>query len=191
MLNRFLLASQMPGLFILEIQPELPMAAAAKKIIEFSMQIISFLISQGADIIVAACNTSSANALPVIKNDFDLPIIGPIESGACLAVKMTRNGKIGLIATERTVASKAFNLAVTKVLAKGVLPLVDEKGASWKKGEKPVSLVRSQACPLFVPLIEAGLADSIQARNIAKLYLAPLKEADVDTILWVVRIIHF
>ncbi|ADY56857.1 glutamate racemase [Syntrophobotulus glycolicus DSM 8271] len=154
-----------------------------EEIIAFSSQIIPFLISQGADIIVAACNTSSANALPVIKKDFDLPIIGPIESGACLAVKMTRNGKIGLLATERTVASEAFHLAVTKVLTKGVRPLAEKSGASGQSGEKPISLVKSQACPLFVPLIEAGLADSDQARNIVGMYLAPLTEAGVDTII--------
>lgn len=154
-----------------------------EELIEFGTQSISFLISQGAEIIVAACNTSSANALPVLRQRFDLPIIGTIDSGASLAVKMTVNGRIGLIATERTVNSNAFNLAVAKALARGVMPENRETLKAWKKGERPISLVKAQACPLFVPLVEAGLAGSAEAEGIARTYLSCLKEAEVDTII--------
>jgi len=154
-----------------------------EELIEFGQQSISFLINQGAEIIVVACNTSSANALPALYKRFDLPLIGTIEAGASLAIKMTVNGKIGMIGTERTVLSNAFGQAIDEALAKGVYPEKREARDALLDGNLQVSLVKAQACPLFVPLVEAGLAGSVEAEEIAKNYLLSLKEAGVDTII--------
>jgi len=153
-----------------------------EELTRFGEEIISFLISQGAEAIVVACNTSSATALPVLREKFKIPLIGTIEAGARMAVRMTRNGRIGLIATEATVRSRAYVTAVSQVLAKGILPQEPLRSA-WKRGVQPIAVVRSQACPLFVPLVEAGLANSAEAKGIAKTYLAPLMEAGVDTVI--------
>lgn len=154
-----------------------------EELIGFGEEIITFLISQGAEVIVVACNTSSAIALPVLQERFDIPILGIIEPGARLAVEKTLGGRIGLIATEATVRSKAYALAVSRALAKGTVPHDLKTKAAWQNGEEPIALVRAQACPLFVPLVEAGLANSAEARGIAKTYLGPLKIARVDTLI--------
>lgn len=154
-----------------------------EELISFGEEIITFLISQGAEAIVVACNTSSAISLSVLQERFDIPIIGLIEPGARLAVEKTLGGKIGLIATEGTVRSKAYTLAVSKALSKGIVPNDPVLKAAWQSGDQPISLVRAQACPLFVPLVEAGLANSAEARGIARTYLEPLKKAGIDTLI--------
>lgn len=154
-----------------------------EELIRFGEEIITFLISQGAEAIVVACNTSSANAVPVLKDHFDIPLIGTIEPGARLAVKMTRNGKIGVIATEATIRSKAYSSAISRVLSKGVLPEESELGEAWQHGEQQISLVKAQSCPLFVPLVEAGLSKSPEARGIARTYLATIRGAKVDALI--------
>lgn len=154
-----------------------------EELIRFGEEIITFLIGQGAEAIVVACNTSSANALPVLKDHFDIPLIGTIEPGASSAVRETRNGKIGLIATEATVRSKAYSSAISRVLSKGVLPENRELRYAWQQGEQPIGLAKAQACPLFVPLVEAGLSKSPEARGIARTYLASIQEAEVDALI--------
>lgn len=154
-----------------------------EELIRFGEEIVTFLISQGVEAIVVACNTSSSTALSTLKEHFDIPIIGTIEPGARLAVNKTKSGKIGLIATETTVRSRAYNKAVSKVLAKGILPENSALKEAWQRGEQPIGLVKAQGCPLFVPLVEAGLANSTEARAIAKTYLAPLQAQDVDAII--------
>ena len=154
-----------------------------EELIRFGEEIVTFLIGQGAEVIVVACNTSSATALPVLRERFDIPMIGMVEPGARLAVKKTIAGRIGLIATETTVRSKAYSSGVSRALAKGSLPEDAELRGAWQQGEQAISVVRAQGCPLFVPLIEAGLANSAEARGIAKTYLAPLKDAGVDALI--------
>lgn len=154
-----------------------------EELIRFGEESIAFLIAQGAEVIVVACNSSSATALPFLREQFDIPMLGMIEPGARLAVKKTIAGRIGLIATETTVRSKAYASGVSRALAKGILPedLVLRK--AWQQGEQDIALVKAQGCPLFVPLVEAGLANSAQARGIAQTYLKPLKEAGVDALI--------
>ena len=154
-----------------------------EELIRFGEEIIAFLIGQGAEVIVVACNTSSATALPALRERFNIPMIGMIEPGARLAVEKTIDGRIGLIATETTVRSKAYSTEVSRALSKGTFPedlvLLD----AWQQGEKAIALVKAQSCPLFVPLIEAGLANSAEARGIARTYLAPLQAACIDVLI--------
>ena len=154
-----------------------------EELIRFGEESVTFLIGQGAEVIVVACNTSSATALPVLRERFDIPMIGMVEPGARLAVKKTIAGRIGLIATETTVRSKAYSSEVSRALAKGSVPEDLELREAWQQGEQAIALVKAQGCPLFVPLIEAGLANSPEARGIARTYLAPLQAAGVDTLI--------
>jgi Glutamate racemase len=154
-----------------------------EELIRFGEEIVTFLIGQGAEAIVVACNTSSATALPVLRERFDIPMIGMVEPGARLAVEKTIAGRIGLIATETTVRSKAYSTGVSRALAKGILPENAELRGAWQHGEQAISVVKAQGCPLFVPLIEAGLANSVEARGIARTYLLPLKDAGVDALI--------
>lgn len=154
-----------------------------EELIHFGEEIVTFLIGQGAEVIVAACNTSSATALPFLRERFDIPMIGMIEPGARLAVEKTIAGRIGLIATETTVRSKAYSSGVSRALAKGSLPKFSVLREAWQHGDQPIALVKAQGCPLFVPLIEAGLSRSTEARAIAKTYLAPLQAAGIDTLI--------
>ncbi|KLU64331.1 glutamate racemase [Desulfosporosinus acididurans] len=154
-----------------------------EELIRFGEESVSFLIGQGAEAIVVACNTSSATALPTLRERFDIPMIGMIDPGARLAVKKTIAGRIGLIATETTVRSKAYSLGVSRALARGSVPENEVLRSAWQHGEQAIALVKAQGCPLFVPLIEAGLADSWQARGIAKTYLAPLQSSGVDALI--------
>ena len=154
-----------------------------EELIRFGEEIVTFLIGQGAEVIVVACNTSSATALPVLRERFDIPMIGMVEPGARLAVEKTIAGKIGLIATETTVRSKAYASGVSRALAKGIVPDDLVLREAWKQGEQAITLVKAQSCPLFVPIIEAGLANSAEARGIARTYLAPLQSAGVDALI--------
>jgi glutamate racemase len=154
-----------------------------EELIRFGEESVTFLIGQGAEVIVVACNTSSATALPVLRERFNVPMIGMVDPGARLAVEKTIAGRIGLIATETTVRSKAYSSGVSRALARGSLPEDAELRQAWQQGEQAIALVKAQGCPLFVPLIEAGLANSSEAQGIAKTYLAPLQSAGVDALI--------
>ena len=106
-------------------------------IIKFSRQIVRFLKTQQVKAIVVACNSASAYALEVLEQEADIPIIGVIRSGARAAIDATKNGKIGVIATEATIGSGIYNR------------YIKENDAN--------AAVLGKACPLFVPLVEEGL----------------------------------
>jgi len=129
----------------------------------YAIEASEFLVSKGVKLLVVACNTASAVALPALKARFDVPVVGVIEPGARRALKVTRNRHIGVIGTEGTVKSEAYTRA---------LQLLD-----------PAVVVRSAPCPLFVPLAEEGWAEHEVARLAAQEYLAPLVDARIDTLV--------
>ena len=132
-------------------------------IIKFSRQIVRFLKTQQVKAIVVACNSASAYALEVLEQEADIPIIGVIRSGARAAIDATKNGKIGVIATEATIGSGIYNR------------YIKENDAN--------AAVLGKACPLFVPLVEEGwLKDSVTI-EVAKRYLEPLLDQDIDTLI--------
>ncbi|MGB9792222.1 MAG: glutamate racemase [Thermacetogeniaceae bacterium] len=134
-----------------------------EELIAFGEGIVSFLLQFRVKAIVAACNTSSSISLPYLKKKFQVPILGVLEPGVRAALSVTRNKRVGVIATAATVNSGAYPRAFAS--------------------QAPDVKVFVQACPLFVPLVEAGLADSPEARKAAMEYLAPLKEAGIDTLV--------
>ena len=121
---------------------------------------IDFLLARGVKAVVVACNTASALALDEL--DVSVPVWGVVEPGAATAVAATR-GCVGVIATESTIRSDAYGRAIRRL--------------------DPEIEVLSQACPLFVPLVEEGWNDDEISRQIAERYLQPLLAAEIDTLV--------
>ena len=132
-------------------------------IIRYSKENTEFLLAKGIKMLVVACNTSSAVALDAIASDTMVPVIGVIEPGARAAVKASRNGKIGVIGTEATIASGAYTRAIQRL------------------GRK--SEIYTRACPLLVPLAEEGWIDNEVAERTVAHYLESLKQSGIDTLL--------
>lgn len=130
---------------------------------KYAFQNTRFLLSQGVKAVVIACNTASATSLEDVKAHFDVPVFGVIEPGALAAVNASKNKKVGIIGTERTILSGAYEKAI-----KALDPFIE---------------IKSTPCPLFVPLVEEGWADTEVAYMVAKEYLKPLKESGVDTLV--------
>lgn len=130
---------------------------------KFSFQNTRFLISKNVKAIVIACNTASAFSIESVRDNFKIPVIGVIEPGARAAARETINGKIGIIGTEGTIASRAYEKSIKKV--------------------SPEAEIFAFPCPLFVPLVEEGWAGSKVSYLVAEEYLAPLKKAGVDTLV--------
>ena len=135
-------------------------------IIKYSLQDMMFLKEQDVKMIVIACNTASTHAYNVLSKVCDVPVVEVVVPGAKAAVKATKNGKIGIIATRATVDSGVYESAVREC-GKDI----------------PGLEVISQACPLFVSLAEEGWWDDEVAYLTASRYLEPLKAAGVDTVV--------
>ncbi len=129
----------------------------------FSRQIVRFLQTHQVKTIVVACNTASAYALEELEKECDIPIIGVVKPGAKVASEVTRNGKIGVIATEATIGSQIYSKYI-------------------KQLNKDVTIY-GKACPLFVPLVEEGLWQDPVTDEIAKRYLTELIDIDIDTLI--------
>ena len=129
----------------------------------YSREIVTYLQEQGVKAVVVACNTATAHALPELRAEFPLPVVGVVEPGASAAVQASRRGEIGVIGTAGTVRSGAYERAIRAL--------------------DPALHVTARACPLFVPLVEEGWLDTEPTRLIAREYLAPLAAAHVDTLV--------
>lgn len=132
-------------------------------IIRYTKDDINFLLGHNIKIIIAACGTASSVALPAIENDYGVKVIGVLEPTCYAAVHATRNGKIGVIGTAGTVKSGKYDQII-------------------KSFSSDVQ-VFSNPCPMFVPIVENGYANSEVARIVAKDYLTPLKNEGVDTLI--------
>ena len=132
-------------------------------IARFSSEVARFLAKRGIKLLVVACNTSSAWALPAIRKVVKIPVIGVIEPGARGAVGVSRGGRIGIIGTEATVKSGAYEKAI-KALSRS-------------------ARTTAAACPLFVPLVEEGWWSGEIVESVVRKYTAPLKKARVDTVI--------
>ncbi|HEX6651090.1 MAG TPA: glutamate racemase [Pyrinomonadaceae bacterium] len=118
----------------------------------YAVENSKFLEAHGIKLLVVACNTASALALPAIRRAIKVPVIGVIEPGSRAAVEVAQGGNIGVIATEATIQSGAYAKAINAMGATG--------------------RVLERACPLFVSLAEEGWANSDVARAIAREYLS-------------------
>ena len=136
---------------------------SADTVSRYAVQAAEHLIGRGIQMLVIACNTATAAALPLLRERFSIPILGVIEPGAEAAVRATRSGLIGVIATEGTIRSRAYTQAI-QALSSSVR-------------------VTEVACPLFVALAEEGWANTHVAREVAEVYLEPLIDAGIDTLV--------
>ncbi len=130
----------------------------------FGDQISEFLMAKGVKAIVVACNTSSSVSLDHLLEKYpSIPFIGVIEPGITASLEVTKNSKIGVIATQATINSEAHKkLLLTR---------------------KPDIEVYTMACPKFVPLVEKGETEGPEAKKAALEYLTPFKEAGIDTLI--------
>ncbi len=129
----------------------------------YAFECADFLLGQGVKLLIIACNTASAIALDSIKVSVTMPTVGVIEPGALAAVKVTKNKRVGVIGTDGTIRSNAYNKAI------GAL--------------EDSIIVSTAACPLFVPLVEEGWADTEVAEMTARIYLKGLVDKGIDTLV--------
>ena len=129
----------------------------------YSREISAFLLEQGVKAIVVACNTATAHALPALRDELEVPVIGVVEPGARAAVRATRTGHIGVIGTAGTIRSEAYVRAI--------------------RAENPDVRVTALACPLFVPIVEEGWTNHEATHLIAEEYLAPFVKDPIDTLV--------
>lgn len=136
---------------------------SASTIRRYSTEAADFLVARGVKAIVVACNTASAHALAVIGERARVPVIGVVEPGARRAATDSPSGRIGVIGTQGTIESGAYESAIR----------------SWR----PEAEIVAAPCPLFVPLVEEGWTAGEVARLTAEHYLRPLLDRGIDTLV--------
>jgi len=142
----------------------LPYGSKSRETIQrFSLEIASFLMTHHIKMLVVACNTASSFALDVLSKTLPIAVIGVVTPGASAALKTTRNNRVAVIGTTGTIASGAYQKALLR--------------------RAKQCTIFAQACPLFVPLVEEGWIASRVARDVARIYLAPLKGKNIDTLI--------
>jgi len=129
----------------------------------FALEMIEFLQHQEIKMVVVACNSATAAGLPYYQQVCEQPVLGVIEPGVRAALDYSQNHRIGVIGTEGTISSSEY-----------------EKALKQKNGSLHVV---SQACPLFVLLVENNLVETPEARKVAHEYLDPMLSEDIDTLI--------
>lgn len=141
-----------------------PYGGKSRKTVErYSIEIGGLLLAEQSKVIVVACNTASALAVPRMKQIFNVPVQGVVAPGAEAAVRATRNGRIGVIGTRATISSGAYEHAIHAL--------------------NPSASVFSAPCPLLVPLIEEGMFDDPITDQVIARYLTPLLAKGIDTLV--------
>src|SRR3989344_1235206 len=138
----------------------------------YSKEAADFLLSKGADLIVAACHTVSALAGDDLRQNLSVPFFDVIESLAESILKTSKNGRIGVIGTKSTIKSLVHQ-------KKYKLWFVEHKNKLAFKNLE----ISEIACPLFVPLIEEGFANRPETKKIIRYYLRDLKLKNIDTLV--------
>lgn len=136
-----------------------------RTIIKYAREDVAFLRSFDIKCVLAACGTVSTNGLEEVAASLDIPVWGVVGAAARAAVRETKTGRIGIIGTGASIKSGAYERVISSLL--------------------PGAVLTARACPLFVPLVENGRTakDDPVLRLVAEEYLAPLREAQVDTLI--------
>jgi glutamate racemase len=132
----------------------------------YAREDIAFLLEHNAKILIAACNTVSAAALPELADQYDVPVMGVVEQGAQAVLEVCDNHpapRIGVIGTETTIHSDAYLRAISR--------------------RSPKATVLQKACPLFVPLIEEGWTDHDVTRAVISEYLSPMRNQGIGALI--------
>lgn len=135
----------------------------AEQVIAFTRQMTRFLIQKEIKLLVIACNTATAVALDIIRQEIQIPVVGVILPGTRAAVKATNNYKIGVIGTEGTIKSASYQKAL--------------------QSKTPNVTVHSLACPKFAPLVESNQFSSPVAKKVVAETLLPLQYSGMDTLI--------
>lgn len=129
----------------------------------YAREAAGFLVDRGVKLLVVACNTASARALPELESSLPIPVVGVVRPGAREAVERSARGRIGVLGTRGTIESGAYQRAILE--------------------RRPDACVEGIACPLFVALVEEGWTTGEVARLTALRYLEPILASDVDTLV--------
>lgn len=142
----------------------IPYGSRSKEtVIKYFIESARFLLTKNIKAIVIACNTASALAMEEAQAVFDIPILGVIDPGAKAAIEASKNHKIGVIGTEGTINSQAYQKKIRRML--------------------PGAEIIGVACPLFVPIVEEGWENTDVAYISAEKYLLELKEHNIDSLI--------
>ncbi|WP_407269165.1 glutamate racemase [Radiobacillus sp. PE A8.2] len=135
-----------------------------KEVIQFTWEMVDFMLSKRVKMLVVACNTATAFTLEQLRQELPIPVIGVIKPGARAAIKMSQNLHIGVIGTEGTINSKAYPNALKDINSN--------------------IHVNDLACTSFVPMVEAGVLEGPEAFKIVSDTLTPMKEQNhIDTLI--------
>ena len=132
-------------------------------IVRYSLENLAFLNRHRVKAVVVACNTASAHALSRLQKVADVPVIGVIEPGVQAALAATRNGRIGVVGTQGTIASAAYQDLLRHL--------------------RPDAQITAVAAPLLVSLVEEDWLQHAATRMILEDYFAPMRRAGVDTVV--------
>lgn len=136
----------------------------AAQVRDYAIELATSLVhDHGAKMIVVACNTAASVALDALSRTLPVPVVGVVEPGARALVRVTHNGKVGVIGTVGTITSGAYDIAVENTGAEVVLS--------------------SAACPGFVEFVERDQTDGEEVTLLATRLLSPLKDAGIDALL--------
>jgi glutamate racemase len=137
----------------------------ADEVRAFTSECVAWLLGQDVKLLVVACNTATAQALPLVRDQAGVPVVGVVRPGAVAAAAATRSGHVGVVATAGTVASGAYPSAIGEA--------------------NPAMVVSQQACPTLVPLVEAGRVEGPEAEREVRGYLEPMlaEDPEIDTLL--------
>jgi glutamate racemase len=137
----------------------------ADEVQRFTAEGVRWLLDQDIKLLVLACNTATARALPMVRASTPVPVLGVVRPGAVAAAAATRAGHVGVIATVGTVESGAYPAAILEADSR--------------------LIVSQQACPELVPLVEAGRLDDPATEDAVRGYLDALRAQDpgIDTLL--------
>lgn len=136
---------------------------SSETVVKYSLQNARFLMGLGIKLLIVACNTASAVGIERLREDIPIPVIGVIDPGATAAAEHTRSGRIGVIGTQATINSGAYQSVLKRL--------------------RSDMMIVARACPLFVPVVEEGWTGGPIAEAIVKEYLLPLKGENVDTLV--------
>jgi glutamate racemase len=129
---------------------------------EYALDCLDHLVARGVKALVIACNSASSAVLRDARERYDVPVVEVILPATRRAVAATRSGAVGVICTEATKASMAYDDAFAAA---------------------PHVRLTTQACPAFVDFVEAGVTDGPELLAVARRYLDPLREASIDTLI--------
>ena len=129
----------------------------------YARAIIAFLLEQDVKAIVVACGTHSSITLPELESTCPVPLLGVVKSGARSAIRASKNGKIGLIATQASVNSGSYDKSIKEIAA--------------------AAQVSAMACPRFVPLVESGQLEGREVEEAVQEYIFPLMDEGIDTLV--------